>query len=238
MAAVLVLTGGPDHAHDFDATGEALADILRDAGNQVDVVDDPDRAAHRLSDPDGGSGYDALVVNALRWRMLGDKYDPWREQWGYTTSELTRQAITEFVARGGGLVGNHTASICFDDWPQWGDVLGGAWNWDRSSHPPPGEVRITVERTHPVVDGLAPGFELVDEIYGDLDMRPRVTTLATAPRSPDDDPQPVVWVHDYGRGRVVYDAFGHDVASLTDAHHARLLRQAVEWVCERERGVG
>lgn len=232
MATVLVLSGGPDHAHDFAATGDALVTLLRDAGHQVDRCDDPDEAAERLTRSDRPR---ALVVNALRWRMLGDRYDPWRERWGYTTPPATRAAIDGFVRAGGGLVGNHTASICFDDWDGWGEVLGGAWDWERSSHPPLGPVRATRTAAgagHPVTAAMPDALELVDEVYGDQRLVPGVEVLATARRSAEDAEQPVVWAHHHGEGRVVYDGFGHDVTSLTDPYHAELLRRAVTWVTE------
>ena len=239
MARVLVLSGGPDHAHDYETLGTTLTSIVRDDGHEiVGLFDDPDAAAERLRDGD----VDVFVVNALRWRMQGEAYDPWRDRWAYTTPDSTRDAITGFVAAGGGLVGNHTASICFDDWPEWGDVLGGAWAWGRSWHPPIGPV--TVEMTvgvtahderadagaHPVVSGLPARFVLADEVYGDLDLRPGIEPLAHARRSPDDAPQPLVWTHRYGAGRVVYDGLGHDERSLNDPVHRRLICNAVRWV--------
>lgn len=230
MADVLVLSGGPDHAHDFAATGRALADIVQDAGRAAEVVEHPDDAAAALA----RGGYRALVVNALRWRMGGERYDPWRAEWAYATPEATRQSIAGFVAAGGGLVGNHTAAICFDDWPEWQAVLGGAWNWGRSTHPPQAPVTAVVDRpdSHPVTAGLPHRFSLDDEVYGDLDLDPAIRPLAHATRHDGDEPQPVVWVHRFGEGRVVYDGFGHDVASLRDPVHVRLLRQAVHWVIE------
>ena len=80
------------------------------------------------------------------------------------------------------------------------------------------------------MDGLPESFEVRDEVYGDLDLAPDVQPLAHARRTPDDELQPVVWVHGYGQGRVVYDGFGHDAASLHHPDHARLLQQAVAWV--------
>lgn len=226
MVRTLVLTGGPDHAHDFGETGSALVDIFSEAGHEVELVEHPDVAAQRLT----AGVHDVLVVNALRWRMRGERYDAWRDEWGYETDPATQQAIETFVAAGGGLVGNHTAPICFDDWPGWREVLGGAWNWERSSHPLPAPVHATLGGSHPVVDGLSGGLDLVDEVYGDLDLADGVEVLGTARRHPGDEPQPVVWAHHHGEGRVVYDAFGHDAASLHDPAHARLLRQAVGWV--------
>lgn len=231
MSRVVVLTGGPDHAHDFDALGASLAWVIEGGGNEIlGVFDDPDAAAARL----GHGDVDVLAVNALRWRMEGEAYDAWRDDWAYSTPESTRASITGFVAAGGGLFGNHTASICFDDWPEWGDVLGGAWVWGHSSHPPAGRITIDVESRseppHPVIAGLPGRFVLEDEVYGDLDLRAGVEPLAWARRGEDDRSQPLVWVHRYGEGRVVYDGLGHDVRSLNDGVHVRLIRNAVGWV--------
>mgnify|MGYP003334118967 FL=1 len=236
MTAALLLTGGPDHAHDFNASGSALADVIAAAGFDVVIEHDPDRAAAKLT-----QGFRVLVVNALRWRMFGDRYDPWRPEWGYTTPESTRRSLAAFVAEGGGLVGVHTASICFDDWPEWGDILGGAWEWGVSSHPPVGAVsaRVAEGSTGHDVLGVAPvALSLNDEVYGDMSMRPGVQVLMVAKRTPTDDDQPVVWAHRYGSGRVVYDGFGHDAESIRNDAHAALLQRAVQWVSEEEHATG
>lgn len=228
MTSVVVLTGGPEYAHDFVASSAAIAQVLRCDGHTVAVVDHPDAVAEVLA------AAQVLVVNALWWRMLGERYDHLRDTWGYHTSDATRHAIESFVRAGGGLVGSHTASICFDDWPEWGDVLGGAWQWGCSSHPAAGPVHAEVTEGasgHPVMNGV-PVLDLVDEVYGDQSLRPATRVLMTARRTPDDRDQPVVWAASYGAGRVVYDGFGHDAASLLDAQHQRLLRNAVRWVIE------
>ncbi|MEI6497109.1 MAG: ThuA domain-containing protein [Actinomycetota bacterium] len=230
MTSVLLVTGGPDYAHDFGASAAALAAVIGATGADVKVVDHPDRAAELLP-----GGFDAVVVNALRWRMLHERYDQWRAQWGYHTPASTRAAFTEFVAAGGGLMGSHTASICFDDWPEWREVLGGAWNWERSSHPPvaPVAARVVSARAaqHAVLAGLPPTLELVDEVYGEVDLADGCEVLMVARRTPDDADQPVLWAHQFGAGRVVYDGFGHDATSINEPQHAALIRQAVRWVC-------
>ncbi len=222
----VVLTGGPDYAHDFTETGPALASIVARTGRDVILVDHPDDIVPLLGDP----RVDVLVVNALRWRMLADRYEQWREQWAYTTTSETKEAITTFVRGGGGLVGNHTAPICFDDWPEWSEILGGGWTWDVSSHPPLGPVSASiVETRHPMTRELSPSFTLQDEVYGDLSLGD-VEVLATARRTPDDRDQPVVWTHRYGAGRVAYVCFGHDVTSLRHPDVSTLIERSVDWV--------
>jgi len=222
---VVVLAGGVPHAHDFASTGRALAELFHRDGHRVDIVDHPDLAASRLAD-----GADALVVAALFWTMADDAYDEWRSDWAYSPPAATRDAIAGFVRGGGGLVASHTALICFDDWPEWGDIVGGSWRWGVSSHPPCSSVTARVVGEHDVVDGVADTFEIVDEVYGDVEMRPTVGVLATARRSPDDGEQPVVWAHRYGAGRVVFDGFGHDPTSIANPANSKILSQALAWV--------
>lgn len=227
MSTVLVVTGGPDHAHDFAASSAALAGVLRSAGHDVRVTDDVEAAFCGLAGPRPPA---TVVVNALRWRMLGAAYDRWRDRWAYSPSPEARRAITHYVHAGGGLLGVHTASICFDDWPQWGDLLGGRWVWGVSSHPPVGPV--TVRRTgvaHPVVDDLPDSFATVDEVYGDQQLAEGTVVLAVAKRHAGDADQPVVWAAERGEGRVVYVALGHDAPALAAGTPARLVAGAVAW---------
>lgn len=227
VSKVLVLAGGSPHAHDFAATGAALGEIAGTLGHDVAVTADPDGAAVLLADD-----VDVLVVDGLWWRMDGSAYDRWRDAHAYSPPASTRDAITTHVRDGGGLLAVHTASICFDDWPEWGDVVGGSWQWGVSSHPPVGAVSATVVAEHPVVAGVPEVIELHDEVYGDLDLRDGIDVLVTARRAPDDDPQPVVWAHRFGAGRVVYDGFGHDTDSIRHPAHTRLLTQSLTWILE------
>ncbi len=225
---MLVLAGGSPHAHDFAACGAALVDIAAALHHDVQLVANPDEAAAVLR----GDDIDALVIDGLWWRMLGDNYDQWRDEFGYSPSESTRDTFCAYVADGGGMLAVHTTPICFDDWPEWGDVVGGAWQWGVSSHPPVGRVTARIVGTHPVVAGLPSHITLRDEVYGDMAVRDGVNVLAVARRNDDDDEQPVVWTHSYGNGRVVFDGFGHDADSLHQPHHAQLLGQALTWIVE------
>ena len=228
MARVVLLAGGSPHSHDFGTSGAALRDVLGEDGHEVQWVRHPDDLVDALAN----DTVDALVVAALWWQMLGEAYAPWRDEFSFTTTTAVRELIDTFVANGGGLLAVHTAPVCFDDWPEWGDIVGGAWQWDISWHPPQGEVHADIIAAHPVVEGLPAQIELVDEVYGGLRLADTITPLAVATRGADDEPQPVVWAHHYGEGRVVYDGFGHDAASMANPHNATILRQGLRWVTE------
>ena len=219
----VLLSGGIFHP--FEKTSTELAALLAPLGVESEIVEHPEEAAAALD----GAGL--FTVNALRWRMHGEKYDPYRAGWACSLSEAGRARIAEFVAGGGGLLGVHTASICFDDWPAWGELLGGAWVWGSSHHPPP--QAFTVHPTHarhPITRDLD-AFEIEDEVYCDLRLEPDVVPLLASDAASGS--QPLLWARQVGRGRVVYGALGHDERSFANASHRRLLRRAALWVLGR-----
>lgn len=218
MARNLILSGGM--YHDFQATSEALAEVLAEVGVESEITDD---IAGALEDP---PEVHLITVNALRWRMRGERFADRRERDGFELPAHARTALLAHLERGGGLLAMHAACICFDDWPGWPRVLGATWNWERSFHPPVGWTTVRIRGGHPVVDGLR-DFDVVDEIYSDLDMLPGVTPLADA------EGQPMVWARPVRRGRLVYDALGHDVRSYDSPVHRELIQRAAMWLLER-----
>lgn len=233
MTQAIVYAGGINHP--FETAAPALAALLRDVGFAPAITFDAAAATSSLV-----RAPEALcVVYALRWSMTQhEKYAPHRAEWAFSTPPSMRDAIRTHVARGGALLAVHTASICFDDWPEWQEILGGGWTWGVSHHPPLGPARATPVAGAPLTQGLG-GFELVDEVYAQLAIAPASTVIAHAEAlSPPADAavdgvQPVAWLHEYGRGRVAYDALGHDAASLNESTHRRLLQRAALWCCRR-----
>jgi type 1 glutamine amidotransferase len=177
--------------------------------------------------------FDLLTIYALRWSMKEEKYAPHRSRFALTLSSRARDAIIAHVRRGGGLLGLHTASICFDDWPEWRSILGGTWVWGRSGHPPPGPVDVRIMKPdHALVRNL-PDFTLNDEVYGDLALEPDVMPLMQAMAlGADAGWQPVLWERRVGRGRVVYGALGHDAASIEHPVHSRIVARSALWALD------
>ncbi|GAA0607340.1 hypothetical protein GCM10009547_06590 [Sporichthya brevicatena] len=232
MRAV-VLSGGL--THDFPATTACLADLLDAQGVTADVHTDVESAFAALP------GAALFVVNALRWTMTGatpDRYRVLADVEGRTVSPAAREALARHLAAGGGLLGMHTAAICFDDWPEWGDILGGAWVWGTSWHPQIGpEISVRpVEHAadeHALTADIDP-FDLVDEVYSELDLRPDVEGLLTAVAPGTEGPaRPLLWSREYGGGRVVYDALGHHPPSYEVPAHREIVRRAIRWTTGR-----
>ena len=134
----LILSGGI--RHDFDDNTAAVIELLDDIGISTEYTDDINSGIERLaSEP-----FDLVTVMALRWSMGGgQKYATLRDEYGYSMSLECRKTLVDYIRRGGGLFGLHTACLCFDDWAQWRDVLGGAWVWGQSFHPPLGPVSVS-----------------------------------------------------------------------------------------------
>jgi uncharacterized protein len=223
MSVALVLTGG--HSHPPEWSVPALRAVLRDAGfAEVDVDDDIERAATRLP----VAPPDLLVVNALRWTMRHPRYAEHRDEWAYSPSESAREAITAAVRGGVPLLALHGALVSFDDWPEWGDLIGASWDWEASHHPPVGGVTVRCDDSHPVTAGLGT-FAVDDECYSGLASRPdnRVVATAQAGGSP---PEPACWLRDDRSARVATSTLGHDARSLDDPNHRRLLARLVAWL--------
>ena len=145
MRSNLILTGGINH--DFLDTAHAIAEVLAEAQFRSTIIDDLSAGFKMLDNSD----FDLVTLFALRWRMLDDdKYIPDRARWAYEISDRDRHILSDHVINGGGLLGLHTAAICFDTWPEWPELLGAAWVWRETFHPPPAELLVRKAGDHAV----------------------------------------------------------------------------------------
>ena len=225
MTRNLVLSGGPGHP--FDATTPRLVRTLSDAGIASTVFDDIESGLAVLA----REPHALLTVHCLRWTMVqSPKYAPLRESWAFSLSEPARAAILAHLARGGGLLGLHTAAIAFDTWPAWRDCLGAAWRWGTSNHKPLGTVDVSVDVSdHPVTRGVE-AFSCEDEAYADMDVARSAVVLAHARARLDEHAHPAVFVQDGAfSGRTAYISIGHGASTFDHPAYQRLVRQAAVW---------
>ena len=218
----VILSGGVGHP--FEATSAQVADLLAEVGVTAVVDEDLEAALAGLA----ASPVDLLVVNTLRWRMEAERYAHLRDEWAFTLSSAGRRAIEDHLGAGRPLLALHTAPICFDDWPRWGEIVGAAWNWERSFHPPLGEAEITVATDQHAITADLQDFRIVDEVYAFMDVADDVEPLAWSTHSEHD--HPLLWAREVGAARVVYDALGHDERSFDQAGHRHIIRRASKWL--------
>lgn len=203
----LILSGGIFHP--FAETSASVACLLEGIGVRSVIRDVP--AGLDLL---GRESFDLVTVNALSWSMTqSDKYAPFRDAHAFEPSVDQCRALSRHVDGGGGLLGLHTASICFDRWARWPDILGVGWVWGRSHHPAPGYVTVSDDEG---------SFEVWDELYCALSVAAGTKVLATGRTDGVADPQPVLTV----RGRAAYLALGHDLTATASAGFRRLLHRA------------
>jgi type 1 glutamine amidotransferase len=135
-----------------------------------------------------------------------------------------REAFAAFVANGGGLVGNHGASVASTTWSEFGEILGARG----ASHRMPDEKAVinVEDPTHPITRAFGEKpFEFIDEFYrlaapysrDKVRVLLSIDPIATDMMQGrcfgqclrDDNDYPVAWIRQYGKGRVFYTSVGH-----------------------------
>jgi type 1 glutamine amidotransferase len=220
---VLIITG--DHGHAWKETTQALQDILSAQGRtRPEVTTTP---AKDLTD-ENLAKYDVLLLN-YKDTPKGAPDTRW--------SDANKEAFLKAVKGGKGLVVYHHASSAFTkpNWEEFEKAIGGGWR-AQGFHGP--KLEFVVKATdvkHPISRGLPAEFNhVIDELYQNSMMVPGNVVLATAysdpskPRGTGKD-EPVIWVNQYGKGRVYNNALGHDTTALDDPQLKAWLRRGVEW---------
>ena len=223
---VLVLSGRgryEDPWHDMAATSHRVATLLTSAGHDVVVRGSFPDAADDLD------GVDLLVVNTASGRP-----DPAHDGDDATWAPF-HEAVRAFADAGRPVLALHQGANTFADSPHWERILGGRWVDGTSMHPTIGPATFTVAGPeHPIgatlVAGPTGAVTAFDERYSYLRVSPDVEVILTQVH--DDVTHPVVWAHQGGGVRVVYDGLGHDVRSYASASRCALLRTEVAWLLD------
>jgi type 1 glutamine amidotransferase len=227
---VLIITG--DHGHAWKETTPFLKEILTKAGMSVDVTETP---AKDLT-PSNLAKYDVFLLN-YKDTAKGGPDTRW--------SDENKKAFTEAVRGGKGLLVYHHASSAFiDNSPfekEFEKIIAGGWR-RQGGHGKRHEFTVTIRKgDHPITKGLPAEFKHAnDELYQNSVMFPDSIVLATAFSDQKLDPknsdkhEPVVWVAQFGKGRVCENVLGHDVAAMKSDGFQKLLVRGVEWCARGE----
>jgi hypothetical protein len=130
-------------------------------------------------------------------------------------SDEQKAAFLQAARSGMGIVGVHNATTTYGEWPEFVELIGGRF----IGHPWCEEFRVRVEdKAHPAVAMLGDSFRVTDEIYvmEDWDRSKTHVLMSLENDSVDIEKGPradrdyaLGWCHPYGKGRVIYTAFGH-----------------------------
>jgi len=85
-------------------------------------------------------------------------------------------------------------------------------------------------KEHPVLDGIEQFEFPADEEHYFMELQENTEVIACA--ESEHGTQPAVWVHEYGKGRIVCITPPHRTESLVSEPFVRLLSNAVKWVSE------
>lgn len=206
---VLMVGGGSSHDFDRWYKQEDVATLERGKLAKVTYTQDPSQILTLLPDTD--------VLFLANNQPIEDK--------------TIRKAIMAFSQAGKGVVLAHPALwYNWADWPEYNKNLvgGGARGHNKYG---PFDVSITAP-SHPVMKGVPAVFELDDELYyfkSDPEGSP-IKVLATAKSTQSDAVFPSVFEVQYGKGRILGIALGHDAGSHSLPAYQSLIRNAVKWV--------
>jgi type 1 glutamine amidotransferase len=208
----LTATYGYRHADAIDASAEVFRQIAAETGT-LEIVHTEDLSwitAARLRD------FDAVYFFTSGELPLSDSQ---------------KTDLLAFVRDGKGFGGSHSATDTLYTWPEYGALIGGIFD----GHPWVREATVDVEDPESaLVAHLAPSFRAEEEFYQFRSFsRDNVRVLLTLDTRGLDPPAadvPLVWVRNYGKGRVFYSAFGHFPLSYQSPPLRVMLRQALLWL--------
>ena len=222
MKKNLIVTGGIFHP--FEETSNSLSNILSEMDYVSEITLDVEKGFSNLDN------YDLLTMNFLRWRMLNhEKYIPYLDEWQFSLSKQGQKHLKNYLKNGGSIIAFHTSSICFDDWPDYKKIIGGKWVWDKTYHPPQGIVEISPISDHKISENIN-NFEINDEIYHHLELEDSSEPFLKGLTKETNEEHIIGWTYQFEKGKVVYNALGHDSESLENENFVKIIKQSINWL--------
>jgi len=210
---VLLITGDDVGAHPWRELSETTREALVASKKfDVKVCEDP----HILESQTALDAYDVILF------MIYSRRIP-------TIPGQAQENLLNFVKGGKGFFVQHLASASFPKWEEFGKLCGRKWVMGTSGHGPRGVFTAkVVNKEHPITAGMD-DFEADDELYAKLQGDGPIEVLVSAYSDWSKKTEPLVFTSNYGKGRTVYNAFGHDRKALMNPNVQRIIRRGVQW---------
>ncbi len=219
---VLIYSGSTGYRHaSIPASVAAVKAIAEKAGYTVDTSEDPE-----VFTDENLARYKVLVLDS-------NSTDPKKpeSEW-FVGAKL--DALKGFLKAGKGVIGLHAAADSHYNTGWYGQMIGGYF--ERHPKGTPKAVVTVVDPKHPATAKLPKTLERNDEWYYYKDFDPTVHLLVTVdPKSigesgeADVNPNPLVWCHNFGGGRVFYSALGHTDESWSEPYLVNLVTGALAY---------
>lgn len=159
---------------------------------------------------------------------------------GHRDVPIDDQQKAELLAfvrdQGKGFVATHQALTALDNWPAFGELMGGRYD----GHPwgvAAGSV-INEAPDFPATKHFPPAFTMTDEFYQPKDFardKVRVLLRLDVSKMPPNanlrlkEGLPLAWAKTYGKGRVFYSSIGHDARTWDDRDVGQMYLEAIKW---------
>lgn len=209
---VLVVTGFDVGSHKWEESTKLVHSVLEKTG-RFEATISKDKEV--FASPTLGD-YEAVVLSYGFWKEA----DP---------SEKAKVGLLDYVKNGGNVVALHFACSSFQDWEEYGVLIGRVWKKGVGGHGPYGEFEVNIKASkHPITKGLE-DFKTEDELYAKLTGDEEIEVLASAYSDWSGKVEPIVFVKRYGKGRVVQNVLGHGLDSKQNTSYQTLLVRGVEW---------
>jgi len=147
-------------------------------------------------------------------------------------TEEQGEAIKDFVSAGNGFYALHNSSHISLSSKSYRDVMGGAY----IGHPPlrPFLVRA-VSKDHPITSGVSDFVVNDEQHYVAYDKDPHNIVLEAEnidglTYESHGTKSISGWAHEYGKGRVVFTAAGHNIPAMWQPEYFKVQKNAVRWL--------
>lgn len=153
-----------------------------------------------------------------------------------TISPAQQEAYIRLLKKGASMIFLHHALVSYQDWPEFKKIVGGQYHTRpvvvkgdtlQAGYEHDVNIPVKVEDSdHPVTQGIS-DFEILDEVYGGVEILPQVRPLlsTTHPKSM----RYLAWINHYGRSDVIYIQLGHGPSGYSNPQFRKLLQQAIAW---------
>jgi uncharacterized protein len=218
---VLIYSGSTGFRHDSIPAGvAAMKEIATKLGYTFDASEDPEVfTAEKLE------AYKVIV-------FVSTTTDPKKPESEWFVG-ARRDALVGFLKDGKGVVGIHAAGDSHYHWPWYGQMIGGYF--ERHPKGTPKGTQTVVDSKHPATAKLPRTITRNDEWYYYKDFNPLMHVLITVDPATigngeaDVNPNPVVWYHQFGGGRVFYSGLGHTSESYGEKYIIDLLTGGLKY---------
>ncbi len=157
-------------------------------------------------------------------------------------SHAQQKSYIDLLKKGASMIFLHHSLVSYQNWPEFIKIVGGQYhtqpvlvNGDslKASYEHDVNIPVKVEdNKHPVTRDI-PDFEILDEVYGGVEILPQVKPLlsTTHPKSM----RYLAWVNHYENSDVIYIQLGHGPSGYSNPNLRKLIRQAIEWSAKQSK---